>query len=534
MIGKYFISRKIKKREEILPPSIQVQSVNNITAETASAELVITENPQSVTEAGFVFSPLFEPTIEKNEGIISQKQTPSFFVINPEIEKTITVNPGMTYSIKAYAKYDGGIAYSDVFYFDGVPIKLQSPGVTYLTYSGNPQSSIDVMYTAFTDEYPESDISSEEAGRNVYYRKVGEQDWQNLTSTLDRWPYTGSLFERDEMFVCRAQIIGLDPNSEYEYKIGDSGNVHKFTTIRDSEFDTHPLKVIFAGDIQHSSWQTLTQRKVEQNPDFIVLGGDNAAADGEESQFDRWPNRMWDGVLPLLLKESDNNQIPVVPQIGNHEVIGGFSGLKHFEAAPYHYTAFPWHKEIGGYGTLDIPSILSIFLMNTHGPSVDDQAKFLRETLPVKKQNHPHCVVSEHVSAYPVVRDFSAGAFIRKKWIPHYEANGVRLVFEGHEHVYHRTETLLNGQINTNGIRYYLVDWGTSQRSPVNYRTTPTAHRTYGLTWVEGDEPDPTDGDSAFPERKRNFALCYFYPDKFIVESIIESGESLDTYEKYI
>ena len=82
--------------------------------------------------------------------------------------------------------------------------------------------------------------------------------------------------------------------------------------------------------------RTLLKNAASHDPDFAVVGGDIAYANGNLELVDRWDT--WLNFYTDTMLTSDGRSIPMVLAIGNHEVNGGFNKTK--SDAPFYFGFF--------------------------------------------------------------------------------------------------------------------------------------------------------------------------------------------------
>jgi len=237
-----------------------------------------------------------------------------------------------------------------------------------------------------------------------------------------------------------------------------------------------PLRFAVGGDVRHSQdmMERTNRALLPYDPDFIVWGGDLAYDDGRPDRVDRWYEFL-DAIRRTLVTPG-GRVIPVLAAIGNHEVRGAYHhNIEDYapgdawqrEYAPFYYglLAFPGHP---GYGVMDFGGYLSVLLLDTDhsGPIDGAQTSWLARTL-AERRNVPHVFPSYHVPAYPSVRNPEGNTHrrVREHWVPLFEENGLKLVFEAHDHVYKRTFPIREGQVHPGGV-VYVGDgaWGVSTR----------------------------------------------------------------------
>jgi acid phosphatase type 7 len=333
--------------------------------------------------------------------------------------------------------------------------------------------------------------TTEAASEPLQYRPRGVDatlgGWRSAEATRRPFPFT-------DRTVHRVELTGLTPGRAYEFRIGGSGPVRWFRTMpMDAK---EPIRFIAGGDIRHQrDWMENTARgAMRYDPEFVLVGGDLAYADGREDRADRWIEFF--EVTRDAFVTHEGRVVPMIASIGNHEVRGGYSyNSERFdnsdawreEHAPYFYTffAFPGHP---GYGVLDVGDYLSMLVLDTdHStPIAGAQTEWLAERL-AQRRNVPHVFPIYHVPGYPSVRPFEGDPVIervREHWVPLFERHGVRIAFENHDHAYKRTVPLREGRAASDGV-VYMGDgaWGVETRE-IGSRN-PTGERMWYLERAE-------------------------------------------------
>lgn len=331
----------------------------------------------------------------------------------------------------------------------------------YLTWKENPATTMVVQWiTGNGDRHDEVD-----------YHKLGDTDWIRLDGRHKSMP------EDHPYIIHRNELTGLQPDTVYEFRVGERSEVRKFRTM-----PTHikaPIRFVAGGDFYHDGLDLLrdtNRAAAATNPSFALIGGDIAyAANSAPSFLPNFILELFDKVkgqnasrwLEWLIAYSqdmvtkDGILIPMIPTIGNHDVNGRF-GQKP-EEAPFFYSlfAFPGRH---GYGVLDFGHYLSIFALDsghTH-PVGGHQTEWLEETLE-DRQNHLWKFAFYHVPAFPSYRDPNSEypSKVRKHWVPLFEEYELTAAFENHDHTYKRTHRIRDGVVDSRGV-LYLGDgaWG--------------------------------------------------------------------------
>ncbi len=335
------------------------------------------------------------------------------------------------------------------------------PTGLYLTWQQDPTSTMTI------DWHTDPDFHPGEPPTVVWYRAKGEEDWHATEGV--QLPFFGSY-----RTVHRVELTGLEAGTEYQFRLGDFEREYFFRTMPTDL--SRPLRIAVGGDTLHSQDMMERTNRVAMayDPDFIIWGGDFAYADGRADRFFRW-YMFFDAILNTLIGD-DGRVIPIVGCIGNHEVVnGGYGRHADYEQtdewreqiAPYFYglMAFPGQP---GYAVLDFGDYLSLVSLDTEhsNPIPGAQTEWLAEVLE-ERRDVPHLIPFYHSPAYPSYR--GGGHLQRHNWVPLFDQNNVRLVFENHDHTYKRTLPLRGNAVNPGGI-VYIGDgaWGV--------RTRPVRH----------------------------------------------------------
>lgn len=316
----------------------------------------------------------------------------------------------------------------------------------YLTWHGDPTTTMTINWV---DLHTSSPLT-------VHYRRIGESEWKQAT---------GAKFVVGDttMQGRRVQLTGLAPDSNYEFNIGAPiAKPNEGWRFRTMPKDLNrPIHFVAGGDMMHNRTDLDKMNAVagSLDPDFAILGGDLAYANGVSSH--RWTDwlRSWmtQSVSP------DGRLIPMVVGIGNHEVRGGTNG-KIPEDAQFFYSLFQTPNGKAYYAQ-DFAKYLSLVVLDTEhtNPVAGAQAQWLEAALAARK-DQKFLFVVYHYPAYGTAKspkgsesplDVPRAVAIRKEWMPHWEKYGVTAVFENDHHTYKRTHPLRqHKRDDENGIIY--------------------------------------------------------------------------------
>jgi hypothetical protein len=320
------------------------------------------------------------------------------------------------------------------------------PSTLFLTWQRDPTTTMTVQWVGTVGETAETTVA---------YAPVSAGTWQTQPTATRPYPLT-------DFKVFRAELTGLSPGTNYQFRIGKRSPVYCFRTMPARATDA--ISFISGGDVGVNTHAIANNiQAARQDPLFAVIGGDLGYDNGKSVEIS----------LAFLRNYSkhmvgrDGRLIPMVTCIGNHEVDGGYN--KPRAKAPFFYALFDGLYPETGYAALDFGDYLSLVLLDTgHTSAIGGaQADWLEKTLKARA-DLPHVLVVNHVPAYPSYRRSEGsdgkegtGEANRKHWVPLFEKYRVPVVLEHHDHTFKRTKPLLDGLGNGDGV-LYLGDgsWG--------------------------------------------------------------------------
>lgn len=341
----------------------------------------------------------------------------------------------------------------------------------YLTWKGNPSTSITINWINL---YKESTT-------NVWYRTAGSQEWKSASGT--RHPAGHSTLQ-----IRRVHLSDLQPDTLYEFTIqkeapDDQAVLHRFRTMP-SRLD-RTIRFVTGGDMMHNRkfLDATNEQAGKLNPDFALLGGDLAYANGVSAS--RWID--WFQSWYQLVRGKDGVLVPMVVAIGNHEVQGGYNQSP--EQAPYFYTLFdlPQNRT---YYALDFGNYLSLLVMDSAHtqPISGPQTDWLDRTLS-DRTNRKFVFACYHWPIYGTTKappdqlpcEHPRSVEMRKEWVPRFERYGISAAFENDHHNFKRSKRIRNHRVDPHTGLLYLGDgsWG------VNTRSVPPLDRAWYLEKAE-------------------------------------------------
>jgi hypothetical protein len=352
------------------------------------------------------------------------------------------------------------------------------PSTLFLTWQRDPTTTMTVQWVG---------TAGETADTTVSYAPLKDGIWQAKSPLLRPYP-------RTDFKVFRAELTGLAPGTDYQFKIGRASPTYRFRTMPARATDT--IHFISGGDCgvnPHAVANNL--QAARQAPMFTVIGGDLGYDNGRSVEVSLAFLRNYS----RQMIDREGRLIPLVACIGNHEVDGGYN--KKRDRAPFFYALFDGLYPEVGHATLDFGDYLSLVLLDTGhtSPIGGEQADWLEKVLK-DRADHPHVFAVNHVPAYPSYRRMEGadgkagtGEGNRKHWVPLFEEYRVPVVLEHHDHTFKRTKPLLDGLGHDNGV-LYLGDgsWGRlrSPKAPEQLTYLAASSRDYHLSLhrLQGEE----------------------------------------------
>jgi len=321
-----------------------------------------------------------------------------------------------------------------------------APRHIYLTYSGAPETSIDINIV-----FPRGQAKSMTLHYDVVPRGDDPSAYAHTAEAVYH-PTTMELSDRRSMYV--VALTDLKPGTDYHFLVTEeSGNStpRKFRTLPGG---TAPLRFVNGGDMSaDESMAPLLALAAKNDPDFVVIGGDIAYVNGllgGYAQWDQWLDN-WDQAMVT----SDGRMVPMVTAIGNHET-NRYPTEDHNLRAPW-YMSFFGRQGDNIYYTRHFGDNLVLFLLDTgHLVPHDGAQKAWLESEMKKNQGVKYKFAAYHVPLYPAHRPFDGGGSVagRTHWGPIFDQYGLTVGLEHHDHVLKRTKPLKGGEIDEQGTVY--------------------------------------------------------------------------------
>lgn len=264
-----------------------------------------------------------------------------------------------------------------------------------------------------------------------------------------------------ERYVMWADISDLQADTYYFFV---AVYIKDGVTVASNEYKVRSLPsngdytFITGGDMSNDdNAKKLIDHAAETNPNFAVIGGDNAYDNGFAACYLRW-DEWFDRWNKLMTK--NGSTVPVILTIGNHEA-GSFGASLGDD--PYYTSYFPqklglqdvnprkrmpYHVHRIGNDTTII-MLDSDVVVRVEG----EQTDWLEAQLAVPSKLK---IVVYHANIYPSSDIVGVlGNKGKKYWAPLFDKYNVTMAFEHHLHLYKRTKPLRNDQVDPDGVTYF-------------------------------------------------------------------------------
>ena len=331
------------------------------------------------------------------------------------------------------------------------------------TYMGDPSTTLTVNWQYIE---PSSMIVSSGEKASVLFDTVsrgGDVDSYTYSAKANNFQIDGL----SDRLILRAQLTGLKPATAYYIVVGDEERgFSKEMKVRTIQVDDSPLRFVTGGDMGTSEdTRILLRNSATFDPDFAVIGGDIAYANGDLLSVNKWDT--WLTYYTEEMVSSDGFSIPLVMAIGNHEVDGAYN--KTAADAPFFFGFFGQDPAKSYFARRFGRDLLLLVLDSGHVATHQSQADWINATL-TEHSSVTYRSAVYHVPLYPSHRDFM-GYYSdqgREYWAPVFDDHKLTVAFENHDHTFKRSYLLHNGQISENGMgTLYLGDgcWGRDART---------------------------------------------------------------------
>jgi len=313
----------------------------------------------------------------------------------------------------------------------------------YLTWVGDPATTMTIQWHT----------PDREAGDTIYLQTV-EGEWH---------PIEGSHHHLQYLLVHAVFLEKLDPDTDYQFRIGEDPTVYKFRTAP-TTLD-HPIRFVIGGDAFQTTkiFRRMNQTIVSLDPLFCVIGGDIAYAINrnplrlQSTLFKRWISFLSEWKEQMVAP--DGRLIPFLLAAGNHDITSDNYELF------FSLFALPEQQL---YRAIDFGSYLSLILLDTgHFQPIEGQQTLWLDQALAARSDVSYRFAVYHEAAYPSFYPYNGATprKIRTYWCPLFEKYNLPVAFENHNHAFKRTFPIKGGVIDPAGV-VYLGDgcWGAVPR----------------------------------------------------------------------
>lgn len=333
-------------------------------------------------------------------------------------------------------------------------LAAEEPIALWLSWQRSPQTTMVIHWIT----------SSLDTSDSLMYRLAGDESWKNVEGRHSLLP------QGEPRFIHNMELTDLTPGRLYEFLHNDKKYFFKTAPLDLKE----PVVFVEGGDFYHDDIAIVDKMNglaADREPLFAVCGGDLAYSTNRLSLFsektERW--MTWLNSWTRTMRTKEGRLIPLIPAIGNHEVLG--HGLKTPSSAQMFYHLFSLTEDMG-YRVINFGDWMTLLLLDSnHTHAVGGvQAAWLKDTL-AANQHALFKFAAYHFPAYPVYTKFKKRtcADIRTHWCPLFDKFNLTTAFEHHEHLYRRSHPIKNGKVDPTGVLYVGNGaWGVTTRKPKN------------------------------------------------------------------
>ncbi len=375
------------------------------------------------------------------------------------------------------------------------------PKHTYLTYSDDPATSIDInllIVRKTPDVVIYWDTQPHNGEKDKYAHQTPATYYQTVLEILDR------------RALYLASLKNLTPGQTYYFIAGDEKNgFSEEKSFRTMAGGNAPFRFVTGGDMNiYPRTEKLARLAGLEDPDFVAIGGDLPYANGLFAEYNDWDE--WFRIMNTLLVGKDGRMIPIIAAIGNHEV-NSYESDNIELRSPFFVSLFGRQGE-HLYHTRKLNDYAVLFVLDSghlyrhDGPQLDWFQQALEQNKDVKYK-----FALYHVPLYPTHRPYDGAGSVagRTFWGPLFDTYNMTVCFENHDHVFKRSKPLRENKVVKKGTIY--VGDGTFGVEP---RTVDPQPRWY----------NQKEGSIA------HFWVVDVTPKKVSLKAVDEDGNVVDTF----
>ena len=336
------------------------------------------------------------------------------------------------------------------------------PEHVHLTFQGDPASTVTVTWQSnslTSGDIVLYDTSPRGGNFSLYSHQVSGSHLS----------YAGG-----SGYIHTVELSGLEPDSTYYFVCGGPGaygGEQAFKTAPDLVAD---VRFVVGGDSRSDpAARTLVSQAMKQaDPSFVMHVGDMVNDGTQQNQWDTWfddVNNNWVG---------DNGlRIPIIPCLGNHE-----NNATNY----YGQFALPGNEQWYYYDWG--PNLRIIVLNSEASPSQIsvNQVNWLENVLNTTP-TATWTIVMVHRNVYYAGGHGNADDLIQF-WVPIFDKYHVDIVFQGHDHHYHRSKPMKNNTSTSSyreGAMYVTSGgWGAPLYNYIPQSYSAYGNKTYHFTLI--------------------------------------------------
>ncbi|MBK9069967.1 MAG: metallophosphoesterase family protein [Myxococcales bacterium] len=362
-----------------------------------------------------------------------------------------------------------------------------TPRLVHLGLASDPTTSVTISWR-----------TADETTKATYVRFGTDADLASEQQGVTFVYKPGISATDPEVRIHEAHLCGLQPGTEYQYKVGGETDgaahwspVYSFRTAPEVTDDT-VVSLAIVGDSRsgYDVWSALVGELDARSPDLILFSGDAVMFGHVQTEWETF----FEQGASLLTK------VPMVAAHGNHEANS---------VTYYSQVALPGDEENYSldYGHAHV-TVLNDTPLNTSDLS-GKIADFLSADL-AANASAPWKFVMHHRPTYSSSTSHGSDETLRALWAPIFDANDVDLVLNGHDHNYERSKPMKGNaaQASPADGTVYLVTGGAGASLYENGDTpafTEYSEKTYNAAVIE--------------VRKNSWTVTSFKPDGTPIES---------------
>jgi hypothetical protein len=320
-----------------------------------------------------------------------------------------------------------------------------SPYHIHLGLAGDPRTSMVITWQS-------RDATTMASTVQLGKASVAEQTREGYT-----WDYIiGFGNDGPRVRLHEAHLCGLEPDTEYVYRVGGTGAdgvavfspEYRFRTAPDLAADPAAEVVLLAlGDTRDgydTFGQMLAKARELASPDLILFTGDATTIGPLQDEWEAY----FDAAEPVL------RETPIVAAHGNHEV-----------NAVNYYSLFAMPGDEENYA-LDYGAAHIVVVNDSpedSGALEGAIPAFLEQDLAAATAaGAPWKLVMHHRPPFSSAANHGSDSLLQSTWSPIYDTHHVDVVLNGHEHNYERTHPLEGGEVKATPAEgtIYVVSGG--------------------------------------------------------------------------